>query len=58
MDPQQPADGRLGIKDSRDEALTYLRTLTKGFVAESMLATFVDSANEMVEFFELNAGSR
>ncbi|MEO8697002.1 MAG: FAD-dependent oxidoreductase, partial [Acidimicrobiales bacterium] len=41
-----------GIKDSRDDALTYLRTLTSGFVPESMLSTFVDSANEMVEFFE------
>ena len=44
-----------GIKDSRDDALVYLRTLTKGFVPESMLTTFVDSANEMVEFFEVNA---
>jgi succinate dehydrogenase/fumarate reductase flavoprotein subunit len=44
-----------GIKDSRQEALTYLRTLTQGFVAESMLAAFIDSANEMIQFFELNA---
>jgi 3-oxosteroid 1-dehydrogenase len=44
-----------GIKDSRAEALTYLRTLTSGFVPESMLETFVDSANEMIEFFETHA---
>ena len=44
-----------GIKDSREDALTYLRTLTSGFVSESMLSTFVDSANEMIEFFETNA---
>ena len=44
-----------GIKDSRADALTYLRTLTNGFVPESMLSTFVDSANEMIEFFETNA---
>jgi succinate dehydrogenase/fumarate reductase flavoprotein subunit len=45
----------LGIQDSRHEALTYLLTLTQGFVKESMLTAFVDSANEMIEFFELNA---
>jgi succinate dehydrogenase/fumarate reductase flavoprotein subunit len=45
----------VGIKDSRAEALTYLRTLTSGFVPESMLATFIDTANEMIEFFETHA---
>jgi succinate dehydrogenase/fumarate reductase flavoprotein subunit len=44
-----------GMQDSRDDALTYLRTLTKGFVAEPLLATFVDHANPMVEFFEEHA---
>jgi succinate dehydrogenase/fumarate reductase flavoprotein subunit len=45
-----------GIKDSRADALTYLRTLTQGFVVDSMLETFVDTCNEMVEFFEAHAG--
>jgi succinate dehydrogenase/fumarate reductase flavoprotein subunit len=53
--PNNRLMAELGIKDSRAEALTYLRTLTTGFVDESMLTTFVDSANEMIEFFELNA---
>ena len=44
-----------GMPDSRDEALTYLRTLTKGFIAESMLCAFVDTANEMIAFFEEHA---
>ena len=45
-----------GMPDSRDEALTYLRTLTMGFVPESMLTTFVDTVNPMIEFFETYAG--
>jgi succinate dehydrogenase/fumarate reductase flavoprotein subunit len=53
--PNNRLMAELGIKDSRDEALTYLRTLTSGFIDESMLTAFVDSANEMIEFFELNA---
>ena len=52
VDPEQPAHGRGGHQGLAREALTYLRTLTSGFVPASMLETFVDSANEMIEFFE------
>jgi succinate dehydrogenase/fumarate reductase flavoprotein subunit len=44
-----------GMRDSREEALTYLRKLTSGFVRESMLSTFVDTANEMIDFMQTHA---
>lgn len=53
--PNNPLMRRAGLADSRGDALTYLATLTRGEVAPSMLETFVDTANEMVAFFEEHA---
>ena len=38
----------VGGNDTREEALTYLKHLTRGEVPESKLETYVDSAREMV----------
>jgi 3-oxosteroid 1-dehydrogenase len=50
-----PANPRMlaaGIDDSADEALTYLRELTGGRVAEDVLAAYVNTAAEVVTFLE------
>jgi 3-oxosteroid 1-dehydrogenase len=39
-----------GVPDSREEALTYLRHVTRGEVAEELLETYVDSAPAMLEY--------
>jgi 3-oxosteroid 1-dehydrogenase len=39
-----------GVPDSRAEALTYLKHVTRGLVADEMLETYVDSAPEMLEY--------
>jgi 3-oxosteroid 1-dehydrogenase len=41
-----------GIQDSREEALTYVRLVTKGRVPEDRLVAYVDHAHEMVRYLE------
>ncbi|MCB9476314.1 MAG: FAD-dependent oxidoreductase [Deltaproteobacteria bacterium] len=41
---------KAGVKDSRDEAMTYLKTITKGEVADDLLEAYVDFAPRMVDF--------
>jgi len=41
-----------GISDSRDEALTYLRSLSNGTMREEMIAAFVDGVGELVDWLE------
>lgn len=44
-----------GISDSRDEAIVYLRQVTKGKVPEERIAAYVDNAHEMVRYLEQKA---
>ncbi len=41
---------KAGIEDSRDDALEYLRTLTRGKVADDRIEAYVDRAPEMLEY--------
>ena len=45
-----PCNHDIKDRDSRDDALTYLRACTKGHVAEAKLCAFVDSASEMMDY--------
>jgi len=47
--------GAVGIEDSRDEAMTYLRTITEGTVPDDKLAVYVDTAAEMVRYMSEKA---
>ena len=47
-----------GIPDSRDEALTYLQTITKGAVSTERLAAYVDGAPAMLQFLEEKTHAR
>jgi 3-oxosteroid 1-dehydrogenase len=42
----------LGGEDNRADALTYLKTATRGMVAEARLEAYVDNAAEMIRYFE------
>jgi 3-oxosteroid 1-dehydrogenase len=44
--------GEAGVSDSREEALTYIRQVTKGRISEDRLAAYVDNAAEMVRYLE------
>ncbi len=41
-----------GVSDSREEALVYLRRVTRGKIPEARLAAYVDHAAEMVRYLE------
>jgi len=41
-----------GIKDSTEEALTYLKTLTKGKISDDRLIAYVDKSPAMIEYLE------
>ena len=48
----------MGLPDSREDALRYLRAVTAGRTAEDVLAAIVDRGTEMLEFLQRRAGLR
>jgi 3-oxosteroid 1-dehydrogenase len=52
--PVNPHMAELGIPDSREEALTYLNSLSHGLIDEDLAARLVDAGPEMVSWFEAN----
>ena len=46
--PVNPHMAELGIEDSREEALTYLHSLSHGLIDEDLAAALVDAGPEMV----------
>ncbi|MBU1054351.1 MAG: FAD-binding protein [Proteobacteria bacterium] len=47
---------KLGIKDSRENALTYIRHTGGGHHVEDLTVAFIDTAPEMLEYIEEKAG--
>ncbi len=45
-----PNNSQMKIKDSYDDALTYLKAATRGLVAEDRLHAYLESAPQMVEY--------
>jgi len=56
--PGNPHMADLGIADSREEALTYLRSLSHGLIDDDLAATLVDTGPEMIEWLEANTPAR
>jgi 3-oxosteroid 1-dehydrogenase len=52
--PVNPHMAELGIEDSRDEALTYLNSLSHGLIDTDLAAALIDAGPEMVTWFEAN----
>ena len=52
--PVNPHMAELGIEDSREEALTYLNSLSNGLIEADRVAALVDAGPEMVTWFEAN----
>src|ERR1700730_6025740 len=50
--PNDPHEVASGKADSREEALTYLMSLSHGMIDEWMAATYVDTGPEMIRFLE------
>ena len=52
--PVNPHMAELGIEDSREEALTYLNSLSHGLIDTDLAAALIDTGPEMVTWFEAN----
>ena len=50
--PQHHLMAEKGASDSREEALTYCRAVTKGRVSDQLLETYVDTVPEMARYME------
>src|SRR5882757_5084410 len=50
--PNNPHELALGKPDSREEALTYLMSLSHGMIDERMAAAYIDTGPEMIRFLE------
>jgi 3-oxosteroid 1-dehydrogenase len=50
--PANPHELALGKQDSREQALTYLMSLSHGLIDERMAAAYVDTGPEMIRFLE------
>lgn len=50
--PANPLAADAGVRDSRDDALTYLRSLSNGTMREDLLATFVDGVADLLDWLE------
>ncbi len=53
--PNNPQMKALGKADSREEALTYIMSMSNGLIARDMAEAFVDGGPEMVAFIEANS---
>ncbi len=50
--------GEIGIDDSKEDAMTYLRRLADGFIEDSLLEAFLDNGHNMVRYLEENTPVR
>lgn len=50
--PNNPHEIAAGKKDSREQALTYLMSLSHGLIDETMAAAYIDTGPEMIRFLE------
>jgi succinate dehydrogenase/fumarate reductase flavoprotein subunit len=50
--PNNPHQLALGKLDSRDDAVTYLKSLSHGLIDERMVEAYVDTGPEMIRFLE------
>ena len=52
--PNNPHMADHGLADSREDALTYLTSLSHGLIDDSLAAAFVDTGPELVRWLEAN----
>lgn len=55
--PNNPHQGEIGVTDSKDEALRYLRSLSRGLMDERLITAYLDAGPDMVSFLDAKAGT-
>ncbi len=56
--PNNPHMAGIGVRDSREQALTYLNSLSHGMMLDELIESFVDNGPEMVAWLEANTDFR
>src|SRR5215213_9739292 len=56
--PNHPHMPGIGARDSREQALTYLRALSHGTMIDELVESFVDHGPQMVSWLERHTGVR
>ena len=55
--PDNPHQSEIGVTDSKREALTYLRSLSRGLMDERLIEAYLDAGPEMVSFLDAKSGT-
>ena len=50
--PNNPHMHEVGVEDSREKAITYIMSLSRGVLEQRLVEAYVDAGPEMVEMFE------
>jgi 3-oxosteroid 1-dehydrogenase len=50
--PNNPHMAEVGVADSREQAITYIMSLSRGMLEQRLVEAYVDAGPEMVELFE------
>ncbi len=58
LDPLTDHEAQVGMPDSRDEALTYLASLSQDLIDPPLAAAYVDAGPEMVRWLEAKTPAR
>jgi len=56
--PNNPHMPEIGIEDSAEEAMTYLRSLSQGLIDETLAGALVDAGPDLVRWLEANTPVR
>ncbi|KUP97246.1 FAD-dependent oxidoreductase [Thermobifida cellulosilytica] len=55
--PCNPHQAAIGVSDSKEEAFTYIMSLSRGLLEERLIRAYLDAGPEMVEFLDREAGT-
>ena len=55
--PNNPHQAEIGVTDSREEALQYLMSLSRGVMDQRLVEAYLDAGPEMVSFLDAKAGT-
>lgn len=55
--PMNPHQSSIGVTDGKEEALTYLRSLSRGLMDDQLIEAYLDAGPEMVSFLDAKSGT-
>ena len=55
--PCNPHQAAIGVQDSREDAMRYIMSLSRGLLEERLISAYLDAAPDMVELLDAGAGT-